>query len=113
MLRAAISRNIPLIVALTFLVEMPLVILVSSGGVLRPVVAYHVMDVSAEKVGWLSFFFWAAFALPLAWISCFVLAIMELVNMNRSGRLATYVGVPAAVAAAYWFSWEIFTNFLP
>jgi hypothetical protein len=113
MLRAAIRRNVPFAMALAFLVEMPLVIFVSSRGALHVVAAYHAMDVSPDKVGWLSFFFWAALTIPPVWIACFALAVNELLKKHRAPWLTAYAGTPPAAAALYWIAWETFTNFLP
>jgi hypothetical protein len=79
---------------------------------LHIVAAYHVIDVAPSQEWWFTFFSWAVWSIPVAWFGSLVLLWVEVVRKRRRIWLATYAGVPFAVAAIYWVAWEAFIGFI-
>ena len=109
------SRNTVVIAAATvgaFVIDAPLLYHIWMREWLYVVAAFHLFDPPPSTERWFTFFFWAAFSIPVTWLIAFVLAAIELTRKKRGIILATWIGAPFAFAATYFIAWETFVMLL-
>ena len=95
-----------------FVIAVPVLYWIWIFEMMWPVVAYHVLDVPADKTGWFSFFYRASWCVPVLWgLSC-VLLVVEAAIRKRWPRFLFYAAVPFAGAAIYWVAWQAFLIYL-
>ena len=93
---------------LALAVELPLVCFFWVFGWLAVDNVYHATDFPVDKERWFVFFFWAVLAVPITWIVCLVIAVIELVKRKRIRLLVSYAVAPLVVAVGLWLAWMAF-----
>jgi len=72
------------------------------------VAASHVIDIPEQKVRWLSWFFWASLAVPLAWLFSAVFAVIEFRKERRLRRIALSLASPVVPAVLQLVIWQLY-----
>ena len=77
------------------------------------IAASHVLDINPPFDRWLTWFFWATYALPVSWSFSVVCAAREYFGRRRYLRVILYGVTSPGVAALYFICWQIYLACLP